>query len=103
MAPPRWPAGASAGVKSVAGIAYVGTLAHAGSGRSMRVHSTKPGVQLYTGNFLDKPAPFGMHSALCLETQFFPDSVHWPAWPSPVLHPGQTYRHTTVHSFAWGV
>ena len=59
------------------------------SGRVMEVLTTKPGVQLYTGN------PRG----LCLETEFYPDSPNRPEFPSPVLRPGQTYRHTTVYRF----
>jgi galactose mutarotase-like enzyme len=87
----------------VAGLVYAATLRDPRSGRTMVLHTTKPGVQAYTANFLDRPAPFSRHNAVCLETQFYPDSVKWPAWPSPVLRPGQSYKHTTVHSFAWGV
>ncbi|WP_206036359.1 aldose epimerase family protein [Crateriforma spongiae] len=59
------------------------------SGRTMRVHTTQPGVQLYTGN------PQG----LCLETQHFPDSPNQPKFPSTLLRPGQTFREITVHTF----
>ena len=101
MASPRWPVGASASVCAVPAIAYAGTLRHAGSGRAMLVHTTKPGVQLYTANYLGGPAPFSRHSALCLETQYFPDSPNVASWPSPVLRPGVVYKHVSVHSFSW--
>lgn len=74
------------------------------SGRVMEVFATQPGVQLYSGNFLDGTlrrgnAAFAKHFAFCLETQHFPDSPNQPAFPSTVLMPGQTYRHTTIHRF----
>jgi len=83
------------------------TLRHPGSGRVMEVWTTEPGIQLYTGNFLDgiagkRGAVYGRHAALCLETQRFPDSIHHegePGWPSVVLRPGERYRHHTVHRF----
>jgi aldose 1-epimerase len=77
---------------------FAARVADPGSGRAMEVRSTQPGVQLYTGNFLDR-AGFLRHRALCLETQGYPDSPNHPDFPSPVLRPGQTYRHTTIHSF----
>ena len=76
------------------------------SGRVMEVHTTEPGIQLYTANFLDGSLTgkggfvYRQHSAFCLETQHFPDAVHHPNFPSIILRPGQTYRHTTVHRFA---
>ena len=76
-----------------------------GSGRMMEVHSTQPGVQLYTGNFLDGSlkgkggAIYGFRNGLCLETQHYPDSINQPDWPSVVLRPGETYRQVTVHKF----
>jgi aldose 1-epimerase len=86
-------------------LALAAELYEPGSGRAMEVLTTKPGIQLYTGNFLDGLAGKGgavyqRHAALCLETQYFPDAIHHPAFPSPVLRPGQTYRHTTVHRFS---
>ena len=70
----------------------------------MEVSTTKPAVQLYTGNFLDGirgagDAVFDKHTALCLETEFYPDAVNQPGVPSAILRPGQTYQHTTVHRF----
>jgi len=76
------------------------------SGRVMEVHTTQQGIQLYTANFLDgslkgkRGVVYHQHSAFCLETQHFPDSVHQPRFPSIILRPGQTYRHTTVHKFS---
>jgi len=74
------------------------------SGRTMRIDTTEPGVQFYSGNFLNGSLKaFGrsyeQHAAFCLETQHFPDSPNKPGFPSTVLRPGQTYRTTTVHTF----
>lgn len=74
------------------------------SGRVMDVLTDAPGMQLYVGGFLDgEPgkdgARYGKHAGLCLETQLFPDAVNQPAFPSPVLAPGQMYRHTMMHRF----
>ena len=68
----------------------------------MEILTTEPGVQLYTGNFLNGSAVNGgypQHAALCLEAQHYPDSPNQPSFPSTVLEPGQTYRQTTVHRF----
>jgi aldose 1-epimerase len=76
------------------------------SGRIMEVWTTEPGIQLYTGNYLDGTIKgkggkvYGKRSALCLETQHFPDSVNHPEFPSVMLKPGQTYTQTTVHKFS---
>ncbi len=75
-----------------------------GSGRVMEIHTDQPGVQFYTGNFLDgtnegKGAVYNKHAAFCLETQHFPDSPNKPQFPSVVLRPGETYRHTTIYRF----
>jgi aldose 1-epimerase len=75
------------------------------SGRVMEVHTTEPGLQLYTANSLDGRlaghggARFGRHAGLCLEAQHFPDSPNRPAFPSTVLRPGEAYRQTTVYRF----
>jgi aldose 1-epimerase len=71
-------------------------------GRTMEIHTTEPGVQLYCGNFLDGGEGGGgyqQHDAFCLETQHFPDSPNQPKFPSTVLKPGQTFKSTTVHKF----
>ena len=73
------------------------------SGRVLEVLTTEPGVQFYTGNFLDGKTvgksgkPYVKRGAFCLETQHYPDSPNRPAFPSTVLRPGETYRHTTVY------
>ena len=74
------------------------------SGRTMDVFTTQPGVQLYTGNFLDGSLTgiggrYNENGAFCLETQHFPDSVNHPHFPSTLLRPGETYRQTTVYVF----
>jgi aldose 1-epimerase len=75
------------------------------SGRVMEIHTTEPGVQLYTGNFLDGSITgkngkvYEKHYGFCLETQHFPDSPNKPDFPSVVLNPGQKYATVTVHKF----
>ena len=75
------------------------------TGRVLEVHTTEPGVQLYTANYLDGTLKgkngiiYGRQTAFCLETQHFPDSVNRPNFPSTILRPGGTYRQTTVHKF----
>ena len=68
------------------------------SGRIMEILTTKPGIQFYSGNFLE--GQFEKHGALCLETQFFPDAPNQPDFPSCILNPGEIYRYTTVHRFS---
>lgn len=75
------------------------------TGRCMRISTTEPGVQFYTGNFLDGikgsgGKVFDRHGALCLETQKFPDSPNQPGFPSSILDPGEVYRHVTMHEFS---
>ena len=75
------------------------------SGRVMEVHTTEPGLQFYSGNFLDGSdvgkagTTYGHRNGLCLETQHFPDSPNRPEFPSTVLRPGETYESTTVYRF----
>jgi aldose 1-epimerase len=75
------------------------------SGRVMTLTADQPGVQFYTGNFLDgslsgKGATYVQHAALCLETQKFPNAINVPAWRDQViLRPGQTYHHRMIHTF----
>lgn len=84
----------------------VATLRDPASGRRMDVLTTEPGLQFYSGNFLDGSdigkgrTPYLRRSALCLETQHFPDSPNQPAFPSTVLRPGEIYRSTTVYRFS---
>jgi len=76
------------------------------SGRVLKVLTDQPGIQFYSGNFLDgsihgkNGTPYQLHAALCLETQHFPDSPNHPAFPSTELKPGESYHTTTVFSFS---
>ena len=78
------------------------------SGRIMEVFTTEPGVQIYTGNSLTGTGnhvgkgghAYGPQSAVCLETQHFPDSPHHPDFPSTVLSPGEEYLSTTIYKFS---
>jgi aldose 1-epimerase len=76
------------------------------TGRVMEVFTTEPGVQLYTGNFLDGTLTgvggrvYARHSGFCLETQHFPDAVNQPDFPSILLRPGETYRTKTSFRFS---
>jgi aldose 1-epimerase len=75
------------------------------SGRIMEVWTTEPGLQFYSGNFLDGKdvgkgnTPYSYRSAFCLEAQHFPDSPNHHNFPSTVLKPGQTYRQKTIYRF----
>jgi aldose 1-epimerase len=75
------------------------------TGRTMEVTTTEPGVQFYTGNFLDGTLKgkggvvYGKHAGFCLETQHFPDSPNQPSFPSTILKPGQTLHSTTIYKF----
>ncbi|WP_020208682.1 aldose epimerase family protein [Gilvimarinus chinensis] len=85
-------------------LAPVAILTDPDTGRRMRVFSTQPGVQVYTGNFLHQDAAaslqaFPRYGAVCLECQGFPDAVNHPDFPSVVVQPGQTYRETTLYRF----
>ena len=76
------------------------------SGRTMEVFTTEPGLQFYSGNFLNGSIvgkggrAYEKHAGFCLETQHFPDSPNHPNFPSTVLRPGQEYRHTTIYRFS---
>jgi len=76
------------------------------TGRVLEIITTEPGIQLYTGNYLDGTIKgkggkvYPQRAALCLETQHYPDSVNQPSFPSTILRPGQTYRSTTIHRFS---
>jgi len=76
-----------------------------GSGRTMEVWTTEPGMQFYTGNFLDgslagkKGKKYLKHYGFCLEAQHYPDSPNRPEFPATTLRPGQTYRQQTTYKF----
>ncbi len=74
------------------------------SGRSLEVTTTEPGLQFYTGNFLDGSLVSGdrtfvQYSGICLETQHFPDSPNQPGFPNTILRPGETYATQTIFKF----
>ena len=72
------------------------------SGRVLEIYTTQPGIQFYTGNFLDGEEARGgnqRHDAFCLETQHYPDSPNQPSFPSSILRPGETYHESTIHKF----
>lgn len=76
------------------------------SGRTLEVLTTEPGLQLYTGNFLDGSLvgkagrPYVFRGAFCLETQHFPDSINQPSFPDSVLRPGKKLSSTTIYRFS---
>ena len=92
--------------RSGAGPSLAARVADPGSGRVLEVLTTQPGLQFYTGNFLDGSIhgkggkAYGRRSAFCQETQHFPDSPNKPSFPSTELKPGQTYRQSTVFRFS---
>jgi len=90
-------------------LKHAATLRDPGSGRKMDIYTDQPGVQFYSGNYLDGSFSghsgkiYPLRSGLCLETQVFPDSPNHQGedgWKSCVLKPGETYRHLTVHKFS---
>ena len=76
-----------------------------GSGRKMEVFATQPGIQFYSGNFLDgmkgrDGKVYNKHGGLCLETEGYPDAVNRESFPSAILEPGEVYSEKTVHRFS---
>ena len=92
--------------KKAAELSHAATLIDSTSKRKMEIWTTEPGLQVYTGNFLDgtdkgksgKSYPY--RSAICLEAQHFPDSPNRPNFPSTVFRPGEEYYQKTVHKFS---
>ncbi len=91
--------------KTANALSLAATVAEPVSGRVMEVWTTEPGLQFYSGNFLDgkdlgySGKPYQLRSAFCLEAQHYPDSPNHPAFPSTVLNPGDTYRQQTIYKF----
>ena len=87
------------------GLALAATVHEPTTGRTMEVLTGEPGVQFYTGNFLDgasvgkRGQPYHYRCGFCLETQHFPDSPNQSGFPSVILRPGQVYRSTTLFRF----
>jgi len=95
--------------KTAGELTFAARLSDPVSGRVMEVYTTEPGMQLYTGNFLTGQAPndvgkggksYHVRSAVCLETQHFPDSPNKTNFPTTTLRPGQWFTSTTVYKFS---
>ncbi|MDC7233502.1 MAG: galactose mutarotase [Spirochaetales bacterium] len=87
------------------GVRKYGTVHDPESGRTMDVFTDQPGVQLYTGNFLDgvkghDGVSYGKNAGFCLETQLYPDCINQTQFPSCVLKPGEVYTHTSSYQFS---
>lgn len=85
-------------------LKFTGYLSEEKSGRKIEVHTTQPGIQVYTGYWnpeliIDGVKKFGSFSGIALETQHYPDSVNRPEFPSTVLKPGETYDEKTLYKF----
>jgi len=85
-------------------LIYVGCLSEANSGRSIKVYTTQPGMQLYTGYWnpelvIDGVKKFGSYSGVAMETQHYPDSPNHPNFPSTELKPGEKYLESTIYQF----
>ena len=92
-------------LRDASGLRRAAVLRHPDSGRELTVLTTEPGLQFYSGNFLKGQRgkdgrTYAHRSALCLESQHFPDSVNHPRFPDTILRPGRVYRSTTVYRFA---
>jgi aldose 1-epimerase len=85
------------------GLKLVSTVTEPSSGRTMEVYTSEPGVQFYTGNFMNGSdigktgKPYPLRGAFCFETQHFPDSPNKPEFPSTLLNPGEVYETTTIY------
>jgi aldose 1-epimerase len=88
------------------GLDIAAIVSDPGTGRNMKVWTTQPGIQFYTGNFLDGSLSgrdgkkILQHGALCLETQHFPDSPNQPSFPNSILEPGKTFHEVTIYMFS---
>ena len=88
------------------GMRTVASVYEPGSGRVLEIATDEPGIQFYSGNFLDGTLPaknggtYGHRTGFCLETQHYPDSPNEPDFPSTVLSPGETYKTTTIFKFS---
>ncbi|HLO53224.1 MAG TPA: aldose epimerase family protein [Saprospiraceae bacterium] len=91
--------------KASSGMILAAILQDSVSGRTLTVETTEPGIQFYSGNFLDGTivgkygVKYNKRSGLCLETQHFPDSPNRPDFPSTLLNPGEKYASTTTYTF----
>ncbi len=94
--------------KNSGDLSLAATLLDPKSGREVKIYTTQPGIQFYSGNFLDGSIKgkggkvYGKNYGLCLETQHFPDSPNHPDFPNTILKPGEEYREITVYKFGTG-
>ena len=102
----NWVLNNPTGDKSAGALAVIATVREPETGRVLEVLSTEPGLQFYSGNFLDGSITGKSHwkyefrNGFCLEPQHFPDSPNHPNFPSAMLEPGQTYKNTIVYRFS---
>ena len=85
------------------GLQFAARVEEPTTGRTMEIHTTEPGLQFYTGNFLDGTdtgkGKYAKRAGFCMETQHYPDSPNKPSFPSTVLRPGEEYNTRTVYTF----
>jgi len=91
--------------KGTGGMTKAAEVTESKTGRVMEVFTTEPGLQFYTGNFLDgslkgKGKTYNRRNGFCMETQHYPDSPNKPDFPSTTLKPGETYKTTTMYKFS---
>ena len=97
----NWVLNTKGDISKLAGLLY-----SPASGITMMFYTDEPGIQVYSGNFLDgtvtgkKGITYQQRAAICLETQKYPDSPNKPDWPSAVLRPGETYHSHTIYAFS---
>ncbi len=93
------------GARDGAGLVHAAHVVEPASGRTLDVYTTEPGVQFYSGNFLDgtitgkRGAVYTKRTGFCLETQHYPDSPNHPAFPSTILQPGTKMTSRTIYAF----
>jgi aldose 1-epimerase len=91
--------------RSGEGLAHAARVVEPTTGRTLDIHTTEPGIQFYSGNFLDGTITgkdgvvYEHRSGFCLETQHYPDSPNQEAFPSTILRPGEEYRTRTIMTF----
>ena len=92
--------------KSAGALTHAATVSEPTSGRVMEVWTTEPGMQFYSGNFLDSSITgkggwtYAFRNGFCMEPQHFPDSPNHPSFPTTVLKPGQIYKNTIIYKFS---
>ena len=88
------------------GMNYAGYAYDSTSGRRMDIYTTEPAIQFYSGNFMDgsdighEGLPYNYRSAMCLETQHYPDSPNQENFPTTVLNPGDVYKSSSIYKFS---